>query len=270
MKIRNMSALAVATMASFAFGSSNALAFNTFNIQEGSVPGSANNLVVADTISGSYQETFSATSATDFATVAYFDAGSYLLGGPGGVAQLTQLNNLGAAGYKAYALFDATGTFTISGTGDVSFTALTGSFEFFLDPDADTTKAVPATAPGSVTLGNNADDIDLGGTTVLLAGQGTGCVPGSPGCLALGNYRLIFGSLALTLDGADFFVAPVPFFLELQNTGVFTNFTPTSGSTVILNGAANAFFDVVPEAGSIALVGLSLALVGLFSVRRRS
>ena len=214
---------------------------------------------VANDIGGQYFETFTATSATDFAVSLVFNADSfkYVDTNPA----LSQFFNASQTGlgsnYGLYALFQATGTYTTTATG-TSFTITPGgTFSFFMDKDLNTTFTAPATGTSLYSRTLFGDDI------LLASGQavtGTGVPAAGP------NLSGAFGQMTtfnLTPAGMAVFTAPVPFYNFSLQSGQFTDFPIQVGATTTLTGTLNARFINVPEPMGLALAGMALVAAGL-------
>ncbi len=247
-----------------------------FTINQASVPGSEtilNPVLTIDKIIGNYNEVFTGNLDGTFSTTAYWDAASFAKN-DGATAQgsgLTTNPAIVGVQYGMYATFTATGFFAPNpaAPGGFVFIANGGSFELFIDPDNNTTKALGATGSDPVVIGGTTTDDYQVATASLLFGSGNSA-PGGVGS-ANGNFDLVFSPFTLTNTtpgGTGFFVAPDPFHIVLDVKGQFNFFQPVG--TQEINGSADAFFIKIPEPGSLALIGIAVAGIGFTARRRKS
>lgn len=235
-------------------GAAQAVVYPDFTVDETPYGGVQ---ITADKLNGGYGERITFSNG-NFVTNAYADFGQYMYND--GANEV--LNSVINAGYDLYALFDATGNVVPLGGGLTQFNATGGSFNLYLDPNADTTKTLGATGSDPVTLGNAGDDFLIAfannmtdGTGVLVAGIG-------------GFFDLVFDDFTLIdPDGKNFFIAPDPFYLIVNVDGDFDNFVVAGTQT--LTGDVSAVF-AVPEPGTIALLGMGLLGMGVAARRRKA
>lgn len=269
MKTFSKTVLACAVSAACLFTGSVAQAaiFNQFTFSH--TEGAVTTTLDADKITGNYVEVATFGAGT-FDVSLYWRAGQFVTDG-GESPYEAGVSRLGVD-YGIYALYQASGTFSTSGTATTfNFTPGSGSFAVFLDENGNTTKTNPLVGTGAFILANTGDDVELA-SGIALAGQGT-LDPALPTCSAGGGSGINCGSFGSTTtfnltspDGPAFFIAPNPFYNLSFQSGQFNNFSPTGTQTI--NGSLDVVFSEVPEPGTTALLGLGLLGLG-FTVRRR-
>lgn len=126
--------------------------------------------------------------------------------------------------------------------------ASTWSFDFNFEPqgDGDQFRAFLITTPGTDPF------VPVAGTEAIISASGPGSVSVNMSGLAAGNYYPVF---------------------EYTSGDFFTDFPPFTGFVTISNHDFTAFSGtppVIPEPGSIALVGVGIALALGYRRRRRS
>lgn len=226
-----------------------------FTVDESSVEGLGGSFT-ADKINGAYAERVTFGAGT-FDTVAYGDFGQYLNNDGATNVSPIELNN----SYGLYALFDGAGTFGTAGAL-TTFTFTSASFDLYIDPDLNTTKALPGSAPGAVALGGAGDDYLIASSDTMVSGTGV-LVAGTGGF-----FDLVFTDFTLeSPDGTDYFTSPDPFYIRVNVDGDFDNFVPVGNQEV--TGDLSAVF-AVPEPGSLALLGIGLTGLGMMARRRKA
>ncbi|SFU47202.1 flocculation-associated PEP-CTERM protein PepA [Nitrosospira multiformis] len=262
------SLLAAGTLGAL-LASSPALAGPLFTVDESGVPGAAANTFQADRITFEYHARIDQTNTGG--TLAgnddpFFEAGfltKAAFGSPTGGSIPSQLNSLAPGGYGMYGLFTITGEADESG-GGIRATFDTFNMTLFIDPNQDTTLAVPAA--GSVIPGGSVgDDFAIINFTL---NQGEAHIFSG---LANGDFDT-FLNVGLTAAGSAYFTDPTPFF-PIENLGgnteTFTGGNLTTNFTAFADGGGIELFqNQVPEPGTLALLGLGIMSMGFINRRR--
>lgn len=264
--------LAVAASLGFASSSVMAQAFPDFVVNESSIDGALARTFTADKITGNYVEVITFNANNTFDVSLRFNAGQFVAN-DGSSPVASQLGGVSSNQYQLYALYQGSGTVTTTSAGTTFNFTPGGSLNVFSDSLSDTTFGQPANGRTAFSTANTADDRRLAFGQPI-SGQGT-LTPSASTCSAGGGSGINCGSFGtgttfnLTDDGRNYFVAPTPFYQLSFQSGQLNNFN-LSGTQVI-NGSLDIIFNrsnVVPEPGSVALVGLGL--IGLMMGRRRN
>lgn len=252
-----------------------AFATPTFQIDEGSIPDVGSPPIrTADKLNGSYSELLTIFEAGNFATQAFGDFTAMVNGATSVNSRLgavydettfagdsTSVDPVDKIFYRLYFTFDATGFLT----GPGQFSGGFGTFKVWADVERDTKTTFGADGSVALNIQNDTDDILLATATNVVYGQGNVVNPGA--------YEIVWDDFTLEAAGENYFISPDPFYMRVLVDGDFDAFTPDIlghqlGTRVNydVRGDVSAVF-LVPEPGSLALVGL--ALVGLGVARRR-
>jgi len=255
-----------ALFAASAFFASGTFASNTFTVEEGVIPGSSANQVIADEIIGSYREVVEFTSATDFDVSIAIQFNAYELNDVqvGGAKLSGPDSAFEPESYTMYSLFLGSGTYSTSG-GTTNFNFTSGSYDLWADPLTDTDMTSPGTGAGAgstpYSLTNAGEDLKLASGAVLDGGGFLVCAAGD-NCGAFGTDL----SVGLTPFGKTFFIDPVPFYNVSFTSGDFEGFAVAPGTAQEVAGKIGIIFNV-PAPGGLARVGLGL--LGLARIGRR-
>lgn len=256
--------LAFAVTAACAVGANVASAQTTVfaNFTVDPVGTSAN--FVADKITGNYTEIANFNPDGTFTSNLVWTAAAFVAND--GQTQLNASQTGLGSQYGIYALYSANGTYSTNATTgrtDFLFAPGTGALSVYLDQTNNTTFTE---GTSNYVVAANSDDLILANGQPL---SGNGFIDPTNSQCVRGIFCGAFGSttsFSLTAEGSGFFIAPSPFYQLSFQSGQVNNFTP-SGRQVV-NGSLDVTFNNVPEPGSIALLGLGLAGLGMSRSRK--
>lgn len=279
--MNKIAAAAIATGGLLVMGMQPVLAAPTFTIDSSAIIGGAQNLHTGDLFMGSSSQLLTTVGNTHTSTGWLQFSSMNLAGSP-----VYGFGNLGS--YGLYASFTYADTYAGGGTGIDTANSINTvtmlDFKVYADPTKNNafTQANALTATNA-TFTNGADDILLGFGSIITGVSGFNSLGGAT-LNTVNSFALCngFGTAAFggttsaaadCMDGSGtaFFVDPVPFytlaFTEFNNTtqGILRN-----GNLTSINQATGAvdFNRQVPEPGSLALLGLGLAGLGIAKRRK--
>lgn len=253
--------LAAGALAAASMSASANLPFTVDTALMGGPLGSGATTFVADGINGDYTESIIFDASANWEAVIIVNFSSYVLNRVN-VAPTNTGFAPGAYDHQLYLVLDASGTTSFTAEGP-RLVVTDGSFNFWLDADADTSILDLVTLQGSG-MANTIDttgDIDLGGSDEISGGgilTGTGA-----------GFDVTATGFELTAAGSNFFVAPNPFYQIIFSDGSLDSdiLDPTLAGVYQYDGrTAGVAFVSSPSA--VAMMGLALFGLGFVSRRR--
>lgn len=265
---KGMGLLALTASLGLASSSVSAVTFNDFDVDP-ALGGGAQSTFTADKITGNYVESIVFNPDGTFDVRLRWGAGQFVA--DDGTTFLNANQTGLGSDYGLYALYEGSGTFaTVGNVTTFTTTPGVGFLELYLDVATNTTFD---NAGGAVNYANIFDRSNTGDDLLLASGTpgpGGGTLDPNLSTCVNGINCGSFGtsvSFQLTDDGELFFIDPVPFYNLSFQSGQLNNFD-VAGEQLI-NGSMDVVFDSrIPEPGTLALLGLAFAGLGVATRRK--